>query len=152
MAFPERGSASMDIAAAPEQVWALVADITRMGEWSPECFVAEWEDGSSSPAVGAHFHGSNRAGTYEWTVPCEITECEPGKVFEFVAPRGNDVVTRWRYEFAPNASGGTTVTESFDAPLINVPGAGSNFEGRYEMLCAATETTLTNIKNAAEGS
>ena len=53
-------------------------------------------------------------------VPCEVTECVPGKVFEFVAPRGESTVTRWRYEFAPNASGGTTVTEPFDAPLINV--------------------------------
>jgi hypothetical protein len=82
-------------------------------------------------------------------VPCEITACEPGKVFEFIAPRGNDVVTRWRYEFTADG-GGTTVTESFDAPLINVPGTGANFEGRYEMLCAACDTTLTNIKAAAE--
>ena len=150
MTFPERGSASLDINAAPEAVWSLVADITRMGEWSPECFQADWEDGATGPEAGAHFHGSNRAGTFEWTVPCLITECESGKVFEFVAPRGNDVVTRWRYEFAANPSGGTTLKESFDAPLINVPGANANFDGRYEMLCAATETTLQNIKAAAE--
>ena len=37
-----------------------------------------------------------------------------------------------------------------DAPLINVAGANANFDGRYEMLCAATETTLQNIKAAAE--
>ena len=60
MTFPERGGASLDIDAAPEAVWALVADITRMGEWSPECFQADWEDGATHPEAGAHFHGSNR--------------------------------------------------------------------------------------------
>lgn len=35
--FPEHGSASIEINASPEAVWALVTDITRMGEYSPEC-------------------------------------------------------------------------------------------------------------------
>src|SRR5580765_1869837 len=98
MAFPERSRASTEINASPESVWALVADITRMGEWSPETVHAEWDAGCNSPTVGAAFFGTNKAGTFEWTVPAEITACEPGKVFEFVAPRGNDIVTRWRYE------------------------------------------------------
>jgi len=42
-------------------------------------------------------------------------------------------VTRWRFQFAPSATG-TTLTESFDAPMINVAGAASNFDGRFEML------------------
>ena len=35
--FPEHGSASIGINASPEAVWALVTDITRIGEYSPEC-------------------------------------------------------------------------------------------------------------------
>src|SRR5437660_1851926 len=100
--FPEQSSASTEISAPPEVVWGLVADITRMGEWSPECVHAEWIDGASAPAVGAPFQGTNKAGDFEWTVPCAITACEPGKVFEFVAPKDGEVVTRWRYEFASN--------------------------------------------------
>jgi len=61
--FPEKSSASIEINAAPEVVWQLVADITRMGEWSPECWKAEWEDGTTGPAVGALFRGYNRAGS-----------------------------------------------------------------------------------------
>ena len=76
--FPQQGSASIEIRAAPEIVWELVADITRMGEWSPECRRAEWEDGATGPAVGAHFHGYNRAGSFEWDVPGIVTECERG--------------------------------------------------------------------------
>ena len=147
--FPEKSSASIEVNAAPEVVWQLVADITRMGEWSPECWRAEWNGDATEPAVGAHFHGYNRAGTFEWDAPCIVTDCEPGKVFAFQVPREGAVVTRWRFEFAPSGSG-TTLTESFDAPMINVEGAPSNFEGRFEMLDGAIKKTIANIKAAAE--
>jgi hypothetical protein len=130
-------------------VWRLVADITRMGEWSPECVRAEWDDGVDGPAVGAPFHGHNKAGTNEWDAPCIVIECDPGKVFEFQVPRVGDVVTRWRFEFAATGTG-TTLTESFDAPMLNVKGAASNFDGRYEMLVKAIGKTIARIKAAAE--
>ena len=147
--FPEKSSASIDISAAPEVVWQLVADITRMGEWSPECWKAEWDGGATRPEIGAHFHGYNRAGTFEWDAPCVVTDCEPGKVFAFQVPREAETVTVWRFEFVPNGAG-TTLTESFIAPMINVPGARSNFEGRFEMLDGAIKKTIANIKAAAE--
>ena len=147
--YPESSSASVDIDAPPEIVWNLVADITRMGEWSPECYRAEWENGADAPAVGAHFHGYNRAGTFEWDAPCIVTECEPGKVFAFGVPRDSSLVNNWRFELAANGSG-TTLTESFEAPLINVDGSPANFEGRFEMLAGAIEKTIGNIKAAAE--
>jgi len=147
--YPETSSASIEIDAAPEVVWQLVADITRMGEWSPECVRAEWEQGATGPVVGAHFHGYNRAGEYEWDAPCIVTECEPGKVFAFQVPPAAEVATVWRFEFAATGTG-TTLTESFDAPMINVEGAPSNFDGRFEMLCKAIEKTIANIKAAAE--
>lgn len=147
--FPETGSASIDIDAAPDVVWQLIADITRMGEWSPECWKAEWVHGATGPVVGAHFHGYNRAGSFEWDAPCIVTECEPGKLFAFEVPRDGDVLTKWRFELAPTANG-TRLTESFDAPMINVEGARSNFEGRFEMLQKAIGKTIANIKAAAE--
>ncbi len=30
------------VAVRPELVWDLVADVTRVGEWSPECIRAAW--------------------------------------------------------------------------------------------------------------
>ena len=120
-----------------------------MGEWSPECVRAVWEHGAAGPAVGAHFHGYNRAGTFEWDVPGVVTDCEPGRLFAFAVPREASVTNRWRFELAPSA-GGTTLTESFDAPLINVEGSAANFEGRFEMLAKAIKTTIANIKRAAE--
>jgi uncharacterized protein YndB with AHSA1/START domain len=147
--FPEQGSASIEIGAAPEKVWSLIADVTRMGEWSPECVRAEWADGATGPEVGAHFHGYNKAGTFEWDVPCIVTVSDAGRVFEFLAPRGGEIQTRWRFEMAPNGAG-TTLTESFDAPMINLEGAPPNFEGRFEMMVDAIGATIANIKTAAE--
>jgi uncharacterized protein YndB with AHSA1/START domain len=149
MAFPQQSSASIEVRAAPEMVWQLVADITRMGEWSPECVRAEWEGGATGPVVGAHFHGYNRAGSFEWDVPGVVTECEPGRIFAFAVPRDGDSINRWCFELAP-AANGTTLTESFDVPMINVEGSAANFEGRFEMLVKAINKTIANIKAAAE--
>jgi hypothetical protein len=147
--YPQESSASIEVDAPPDVVWNLVADITRMGEWSPECVRAHWEGDATGPAVGAHFHGYNKAGTFEWDAPCIVTDCEPGRVFAFAVPRGGDTINRWRFEFAPSGAG-TTLTESFDAPLINVDGSPANFEGRFEMLAEAIKKTIANIKAAAE--
>ncbi|MGO9154394.1 SRPBCC family protein [Mycobacterium sp.] len=45
MPTPQRGRESIEIAAPPEVVYDLLADITRMGEWSPECCRCVWLDG-----------------------------------------------------------------------------------------------------------
>ena len=38
--------------APPAQVWDLVSDVTRIGEFSPETFEAKWTRGSTGPEVG----------------------------------------------------------------------------------------------------
>ncbi|MEM9748776.1 MAG: SRPBCC family protein, partial [Actinomycetota bacterium] len=45
-------SVTVAIDAAVEDVWALVSDVTRIGEFSPETFEAEWLDGATGPAEG----------------------------------------------------------------------------------------------------
>jgi hypothetical protein len=108
-------SASLHIAATPEHVWGLVSDITRMGEYSPEVFEAEWLGDATGPAVGARYRGHvkrNEIGPIYWTT-CEVTECVPGEVFEFAVVMGDKRVNTWRYDFAPDEHGGTDVTESF---------------------------------------
>ncbi|HBM56923.1 MAG TPA: SRPBCC family protein, partial [Acidimicrobiaceae bacterium] len=41
----ESVSVSREMAAPPEEVWALVSDLTRMGEWSPEAKGGRWAGG-----------------------------------------------------------------------------------------------------------
>ena len=74
-------SVTVHMAASPEKVWALVSDVTRIGEFSPETFEAEWLDGATGPEVGARFRGhvkrNGRGPTY-WTT-CKVVDSEPGK-------------------------------------------------------------------------
>jgi uncharacterized protein YndB with AHSA1/START domain len=105
---------TLHIDAPPQKVWDLVADITKMGEYSPEVFEAEWLGGASGPALGAHYRGHvkrNEMGPTYWT-ECEVTECTPGEVFEFAVVMRDRPVNTWRYEMVPSGNG-TDVTESF---------------------------------------
>jgi len=63
------------IGATPEAAWKLIADITRMGEWSPETTSAEWAGGSNGPAAGARFKGTNQMGSKKWRSDCVVTAC-----------------------------------------------------------------------------
>jgi hypothetical protein len=100
--------------AAPDEVWALVSDVTRIGEFSPETFEAVWTHGATGPAVGARFKGHvkrNGVGPTYWS-PCTVTRCEENEVFEFAVGLDGNALTTWGYRL--NAEGdGTRVTEYF---------------------------------------
>lgn len=107
-------SVTVHMAASPEKVWALVSDVTRIGEFSPETFEAQWLDGATGPAVGAKFRGHvkrNGKGPVYWTT-CTVRECEPGRVFSFGVGPADKPLNVWRYELAPSGDG-TDVSESF---------------------------------------
>ena len=139
------GEAKVHIDAPPDAVYALVSDITRMGEWSPECYSAEWVGGATGPAVGAKFKGRNKQGFMRWSTTPEVTAAEPGREFAF---KTRD--TTWRYQFEA-ADNGTDVTESFDVPhypfFLSVL---QPVKKREPNLVAGMQATLERIKAAAE--
>ncbi len=106
---------TVHIEAPAHRVWELVSDVTQIGRYSPETFEAEWQDGATGPVAGAKFRGhvkrNGRGPTY-WT-SCEVTESEPGRVFEFAVLTGGRALNTWRYELAAAEGGGTDATESF---------------------------------------
>jgi len=107
------GHASTVINRPVAEVFTAIADVTRMGQWSPECTGGRWIAPAAGPAVGARFEGDNiaKAGPVtlkRWTTTSEVTQCEPNKVFEFVA----EGYTTWRYELEER-DGSTAVSESF---------------------------------------
>ena len=154
---PAGGRASTVIAAPPEAVWALVTDVTRTGEWSPENTGALWLDGATGPAVGARFKGSNRRGRTKWATTCQVTVADPGREFVFVTGRPEKPETRWRYTLEPEGDGATRVTESFE--LVKPLGAVSNFVTRVTTgvrdrradLEANVRSSLARIKEIVEG-
>ena len=111
-----KGSVTVHFAAPPAQVWALVSDITRIGEFSPETFEAQWLGGASGPQVGARFRGHvrrNGRGPVYWTT-CTVVASDPGREFGFaVSVTGGKTIITWRYRIEPRADG-SDVTESFE--------------------------------------
>ena len=111
---PLQGEVSVLVDAAPEAVWDLVTDVTRIGEFSPETFEARWTRGSTGPVVGAFFKGHvkrNGVGPTYWSL-CEVTACVPNEVFEFAVGFEGTKLTNWGYRLEP-AGDGTRVTEYF---------------------------------------
>jgi len=109
----ERLEISRDIAAAPDEVYAAISDVTRMGEWSEECHSCEWHDGFDAPVLGATFDGHNRNGDKEWTTQGKIIEADPGRAFAFECSMMDFHYATWGYRIEPTESG-CTVTEWSD--------------------------------------
>jgi hypothetical protein len=152
MTYPT--AASRDIAAPAEKVWGLVADLPRMGEWSPENRGGKWVKGATGPALGAVFKGNNKNGIRRWSTTVTVTGCEPGRVFEFAVTSGPLEVANWRYEFeeAAGAGGRCRVTESWVdkrkswfAFVARAMGDHSAQNAERQMA-----TTLENLAKAAE--
>ncbi|MEY9871973.1 uncharacterized protein YndB with AHSA1/START domain [Streptacidiphilus sp. MAP12-33] len=111
---PETISVLTEIAVAPDAVWAAVADVTRMGEWSPECTGAAWRGSPASPVLGARFQGRNRKGGIRWSTVCRVVEAQPGRAFVWDVSFGPIPVARWGFRLTPgDLSGTVTVVEQF---------------------------------------
>jgi uncharacterized protein YndB with AHSA1/START domain len=111
---PPTGEVSVHIKASPAEVWDLVSDVTRIGEFSPETFEARWRHGYDHAEVGAKFKGHvkrNGVGPTYWS-PCTVTKCEPERVFEFSVGTDSTTVNNWGYRLQAQ-NDGTLVTEYF---------------------------------------
>ena len=112
-----RGEVTVHMDAPVERVWDLVTDVTRIGEFSPETFDAEWTEGSTGPAVDAWFRGHvkrNQKGPTYWT-KCQVTKADTNRTFEFDVKTAGRTANTWGYVLQP-AGGGTDVTEYFRLP------------------------------------
>ncbi len=108
----ENVSVERAIAAAPDAVWALIADVTRMGEWSPENVGGEWIGDRREPVVGARFRGKNQNGKRRWKTMCTVVAADPGREFAFEVKASLLRVARWEYH-VESADAGCRVTETW---------------------------------------
>ncbi len=87
--------ASIDIDASPQDVWAIVADLQRMGEWSPQCKVMKVIGGTVRE--GAKTINVNRKGLLVWPTSSKVVRFEPNKSVAFrIAGEPHDLVLRTR--------------------------------------------------------
>ena len=104
-------SATATIAAPADTLYALVSDVTRMGEWSPENVGGRWLGDATGPSMGARFRGSNRRGWRRWSTTC-IVVAASGCMFAFDVSVAGIPASRWTYEFRPDGDA-TVVTETW---------------------------------------
>ena len=112
---------TVTIAASPEEVYDLVSDITRMGEWSPVTTAGEWLDDDQ-----AWFLGTNTTPERTWQTRCKVIVADRGTEFAFIngGMEGAHELVRWGYTFRA-VDGGTEVTESWEV----LPGYGDYITG-----------------------
>lgn len=152
----DHDSISLRMQATPEHVYALVSDVTRTPEFSPEILECTWLDGATGPAVGARFKARNKvANRPAWHNKPVVTAAEPGRRFSFARTEPFGGTVEWTYTFEPN-SDGTLVTESYAVTkplhpigwfMIGVLFARKN---RRADLREGMEHTLQRLRAAAE--
>jgi len=142
--------AQIDIDAPVAEVWALVSDLSRMPEWSPQCRLMK--------ALGPVRQGTrtinlNRRNRMFWPTTSTVTEVIPEKKLAFRVNANNTI---WSYELEATDAG-TRVVETRHAengvkPLSNMSvnalfGGVPSFERE---LVDGMNQTLSRIKAAAE--
>jgi Polyketide cyclase / dehydrase and lipid transport len=152
----DRDEVSAVVAARPEDVYALVADVTRMPEFSPEVVSCRWLGNADGPAVGARFEAVNASTAGKrWKNRPVVTVAEPGQEFAFSRSEPFAGTIVWRYRFEPAAQG-TRVVESYEVErpvsrlgwlVIERIFKGGN---RREALRAGMRTTLDRVRATAE--
>ncbi|WP_017556316.1 SRPBCC family protein [Nocardiopsis baichengensis] len=116
-------NARIRIEASPEEVYSVVSDLPRSGEWSPECQGGEW---IGPPAqVGSVFRGENlRAddvvgwaplvrGT--WHTEARVVAAEPGRTFRWMmlSHAQEDQESVWGFDTEPADGGACTLVHHF---------------------------------------
>ncbi|OBK24083.1 polyketide cyclase [Mycobacterium asiaticum] len=141
---------SIDIEAPPSAVWALISDLQRMPEWSPQC---RWMKQFGPLRAGTRTVNVNRRNRLFWPTTSTIVEVIPEQRLAF---RVDTNRTIWSYELEAHGEG-TRLTESRHAEngvsafsSVSVKaflGGNTNFE---KEMVEGMNTSLTRIKAAAE--
>lgn len=152
----DHDTVSLHMDARPEDVYALVSDVTRTPELSPEILECTWLDGATGPAVGARFKARNKVPNRpSWNNKPVVTVADPGRQFSFARTEPFAGTVEWTYRFEPDGAG-TMVTESYavtrDLSPIGWFVIGTLFarKDRRADLHAGMEETLQRIRKIVE--
>lgn len=145
-----------------DAVWELVSDISLSTRFSNEVQTVEWVEGTSEPAVGAQFIGSNQhAAVGQWQATCTITAFDPRRLIEWRIGDVDQPAAIWRFsldgedgsatltqwcQIGPGPSGLTPVIEAMPDKEERIV-AGRLEEHRKNMAA-----NLQGVKDLVEGS
>jgi hypothetical protein len=142
---------SIDIDARPQDVWAVVADLRRMGQFSPQTkrmFVLGGVIEQGTTTINY-----NRDGWKVWPTSAKVTDFQPNKRIAFSIPLNGTI---WSYTIEPTETG-SRLTERREAPLGTTKishilvdmgfGGEEHFEG---VLRTGMAQTLAAVKRTVE--
>ena len=153
MSDAHRCSDSIVIARTPEEVYDLVSDVTRTGEWSPICRECWWDDGAGAE-VGAWFTGRNETPERVWETRSEVVAADRGAEFAWLVW---GKYARWGYSMRA-MDDGTELTESWEFRPEGIAffhdkygdQAQAQIDNRTAAAHAGIPQTLSAIKRVAE--
>ncbi|MGI8954876.1 MAG: SRPBCC family protein [Nocardioidaceae bacterium] len=150
MTDPRPIEANIEIDAPPREVWAVVSDLERMGEWSPQCLRMRV---FGPVRLGGRAVNLNRQGMRVWPSTAKVVQYEPQRAIAF---RITENRTVWSFELGETSTG-TRVTERRETPdglstlsafsTDRLLGGTAEFE---EGLPRGVEQTLRRIKAEVE--
>ncbi|WP_439031532.1 SRPBCC family protein [Gordonia terrae] len=142
---------SIDIDATPEQVWSVISDLKRMGEWSPQCKKMIVRGGTVE--LGTKTININRRGPLVWPTTSKVVRFTPNQELGFRVAENHTI---WSYTITPKDAG-VTVTErrevngsttKVSSVLVDkLFGGADSFDAELKLGMAET---LGKIKRAAE--
>jgi len=108
--------ADIQVAAAPQEIYAVFSDLPRSAEWSPECQGGEWISGEPA-TVGAVFRGENLRSEEVvgwaplvrgvWHTEARVVAAEPGSTFRWMmlSHANEDQESVWGFDVEPSEDG-----------------------------------------------
>jgi uncharacterized protein YndB with AHSA1/START domain len=146
---------SIDVAAPPAVLYDLLADITRMPDWSPEVTSCAWLGGATHAEPGARFRGWSRKGWRRWSTLSTVSYADRPERFEWHVRFAGLPVATWRYRFVADDGHGTTITETVidqRGPLLRqLSPLITGSRNRHARNDETMHVTLKRLKTAAEG-
>ncbi|HZZ97456.1 MAG TPA: SRPBCC family protein [Jatrophihabitantaceae bacterium] len=143
---------SIDIAATPKTVYALITDLPTLTSLASETEAMTWRSGSSA-TPGAVFSGNNRNGWRRWKTTCTVTDAEPGHKFGFEVRHTVVKIARWQYDIQERDAGCRVTESTWDRRpgWFKVPAElATGMRNRSEVNAQHIRETLLRLKAKAE--
>lgn len=148
-------SDSVLVSRTPDEVYALVSDVTLMGGWSPVCKACWWEE-TDARSVGAWFIGRNETAERTWETRSQVVAADPGREFAWEVNNG---WVHWGFTLEPvEATQSTRLTQNWRFLPKGIAGFHERFGQRADTEIAIRSDaaksgipqTLAAIKASAE--
>lgn len=102
---------SIEVSNPPAEVWALISDIRRMSNWSPQVVKSFIKGGVSRK--GAKFLNINRDGFKVWPTQAMVVDFEPDTRLSW---RVKENFSVWSLNLEPTETGGTRIIQRRETP------------------------------------